>query len=137
MTFYLEQGYIKQTSLWNIVSIFMKGGFLMIIYVGIDVAKNKHDCFVINSNGKVLVDHFIFLNNLKGFKSFLSILKSFSVSIKNIKAGLEATGHYINNILEFLHSNGIQVFLINPLSTNLYGKGQSLRKTQDLLLQCL
>ena len=28
------------------------------IYVGIDVAKDKHDCFIVNSEGEVLYDVF-------------------------------------------------------------------------------
>ena len=100
------------------------------IYAGIDVAKDKHDCYIISSDGEVLEDHFTFPNNQEGFDSFLSLLKSFSTSIKNVEVGLEATGHYSNNILEFLHSNGLLVFVLNPLSTNLYRKGQSLRKTK-------
>ena len=52
------------------------------------------------------------------------------VSLENIKVGLEATGHYSNNILNFLTSKGFNVYVINPLQTNLYRKGQSLRKTK-------
>lgn len=48
----------------------------------------------------------------------------------NIKVGLEATGHYSDNILNFLNKNGFNTYLINPLQTNLYVKGQSLRKTK-------
>ena len=28
------------------------------IYIGIDVAKDKHDCFITNSEGDVVVKHF-------------------------------------------------------------------------------
>ena len=100
------------------------------IYAGIDVAKEKHDCFIMNSEGEHLVNAFTFPNNLEGFSTFLELLASFSDSLENIKVGLEATGHYSNNILEFLHSNGLTVFVLNPLSTNLYRKGRSLRKTK-------
>lgn len=100
------------------------------IYVGIDVAKDKHDCCIISSDVEILKDHFTFPNNLNGFNSFLSLLTSFSTNMKNIKVGLESTGHYSNNILEFIHSSGLSVFVLNPLSTNLYRKGQSLRKTK-------
>ena len=37
------------------------------IYVGIDVAKDKHDCFITNSDGQVLFKAFTFLNNRQGF----------------------------------------------------------------------
>jgi transposase len=37
------------------------------ICVGIDVAKDKHDCFITNSNGEVLFKAFTITNNLDGF----------------------------------------------------------------------
>lgn len=40
----------------------------MAVSVGIDVAKDKHDCFIQNSEGKVLADVFIIYNNLNGFR---------------------------------------------------------------------
>ena len=63
------------------VSNSLKGGFFM-IYVGIDIAKDKHDCCLISSDGEMLEDHFTFSNNLNGFNSFLSLLKSFNSSKK-------------------------------------------------------
>lgn len=54
----------------------------------------------------------------------------FSTSLNNIKVWLEATGHYSNNILNFLTEKGFNIYLINPLQTNLYVKCQSLRKTK-------
>lgn len=54
------------------------------IYAGIDVAKDKHDCFITNSDGEVLIDNFTFPNNLDGFNSFLSIIESFSISFDNV-----------------------------------------------------
>ncbi len=37
------------------------------IYVGIDVAKDKHDCFITNSDGEVLFPVFTIQNNRDGF----------------------------------------------------------------------
>lgn len=48
----------------------------------------------------------------------------------DIKVGLEATGHYHLNLLRSLLDNGLPSFVINPLHTNLFRKGQSLRKTK-------
>jgi transposase len=100
------------------------------IYAGIDVAKEKHDCFIMDSEGEVLVNALTFPNSLEGFNTFFNTLVSFSASTENIKVGLEATGHYSNNLLNFLISKGLCTFLLNPLSTNLYRKGRSLRKTK-------
>lgn len=100
------------------------------IYVGIDVAKDKHDCFAMNSDGEILIEKLTITNNLDGFKTLYNSLIQYSNSLNNIRVGLEATGHYSNNILNFLTENGFNIYLINPLQTNLYVKGQSLRKTK-------
>ena len=100
------------------------------LYVGIDVAKDKHDCFAMNSDGEILIEKLTITNNLDGFETLYNSLMQFSTSLNNIKVGLEATGHYSNNILNFLTEKGFNIYLINPLQTNLYIKGQSLRKTK-------
>ena len=38
------------------------------IYVGIDVAKDKHDYFITNSDGEVLFKSFTISNNREGFE---------------------------------------------------------------------
>ena len=40
----------------------------MIISVGIDVAKDKHDCCIISSEGEVLADVFTISNTMEGFR---------------------------------------------------------------------
>ena len=41
---------------------FIQRRFLM-IYVGIDVAKDKHDCFITNSDGEVLFKSFTIIKH--------------------------------------------------------------------------
>lgn len=100
------------------------------ICVGIDVAKDKHDCFILNSEGEVLADVFTISNNLEGFNTLLDKLRACSTPQDSIKVGLEATGHYSYNILGFLLDNGLATYVLNPLRTNLYRKSLSLRKTK-------
>jgi len=100
------------------------------ISVGIDVAKDKHDCFIINSEGEVLADVFTIPNNMDGFNSLLQRIRECSAPQDKIKVGLEATGHYSYNILGFLLDNGLTTYVLNPLHTNLYRKSLSLRKTK-------
>jgi len=100
------------------------------ICVGIDVAKDKHDCFILNSEGEVLADVFTVPNNMDGFDHLLQTIRAVSSPQDKIKVGLEATGHYSYNILGFLLDNGLDSFVINPLHTNLYRKSLSLRKTK-------
>lgn len=100
------------------------------VYVGIDVAKDKHDCFIISSDGKVLADVFTISNSMEGFRSLLARLRSVTTPEDKIKVGLEATGHYSYNLLGFLLNSGLATYVLNPLHTNLYRKSLSLRKTK-------
>ena len=100
------------------------------IYVGIDVAKDKHDCFIMNSDGEVLHKAFTIPNNLDGFQILFQRIESTSENLSEVKVGLEATGHYSYNLLGFLLDKGLTTYVINPLHTNLYRKSLSLRKTK-------
>ena len=100
------------------------------VCVGIDVAKDKHDCFILSSEGEILADVFTIANNRDGFETLLQRIRSCVRPTDNIKVGLEATGHYSYNILGFLLEKGMPTFLINPLHTNLYRKSLSLRQTK-------
>ena len=96
------------------------------IYVGIDVAKDKHDCCILGSDGEVLFSPFTIQNTLQGFDELYEKIWSLTYDLTEIKVGLEATGHYHLNLLRSLLDNGLPSFVINPLHTNLYRKGQSL-----------
>lgn len=100
------------------------------ICVGIDVAKDKHDCFILSSEGEVLADVFTIPNNAEGFDRLLQTIRSCTSPTGKIKVGLEATGHYSYNILGFLLEKGLATFVINPLHANLYRKSLSLRRTK-------
>ena len=100
------------------------------VCVGIDVAKDKHDCCIMNTEGEVLADVFTIPNNREGYEFLISRIHSCATPPDEIKVGLEATGHYSYNILGFLLDNGLATYVINPLHTNLYRKSLSLRKTK-------
>ena len=84
------------------------------IFIGIEAAKDKHDCFVVSSNGEVLFDVFTISNTLAGFNDLLSKIKSVSRDLSKTKVGLEATGHYSYNLLGFLLDNGLPTYVLNP-----------------------
>ena len=63
------------------------------IYVGIDVAKDKHDCFITNSDGEILFKVFTIANNLDGFNNLYQKIEAVMKDITNVKVGLEATIH--------------------------------------------
>ena len=100
------------------------------IFVGIDVAKDKHDCFITNTDGEVLFKSFTITNNLDGFDELYQKIESVMEDASKVKVGLEATGHYSYNLLGYLLDKGLPTYVINPLHTNLYRKSLSLRQTK-------
>ena len=101
----------------------------MTYFVGIDIAKYKHDCFIQDHNGEVIHNSFSFKNNQFGFKEFLSVLNSLDHSQK-IKIGLESTGHYGSNLKQFLEANNYDYMEFNPLLIKNHSKSTTLRRTK-------
>ena len=73
------------------IEFILKGIGIMIL-IGIDVAKDKHDCFIQTSEGKVLCKTFFFANNYDGFEELYA--KILACNDADIRVGLEATRHY-------------------------------------------
>ena len=130
MTVYLEREYNRKEYPWfqTVSNTFQRR--IAMIYAGIDIAKDKHDCFITNSDGEVLFKAFTIPNNRDGFDELYQKIESVTDDLTKVKAGLEATGHYSYNILGYLLDKGLTTFVINPLHTNLYRKSLSLRKTK-------
>ena len=81
------------------------------IFVGIDVAKDKHDCFIISSEGEVMFKPFTIENTIDGFDFLFSRIQSVADNLDKIKVGLEATGHYSYNVLGYLLAKGLTTFV--------------------------
>jgi transposase len=102
------------------------------ICVGIDVAKDKHDCCILNGDGGIIRDVFTFTNTADGFdKLYRSITDVIpATDFQHVRIGLEATGHYSVNLVAFIRSSGLEPMVFNPLAINLFRKAQTLRKTK-------
>lgn len=97
------------------------------LYVGLDVASEKHDCCILNEKKKAM-QSFSFPNSYIGFESLLSALSG--VRPDEIKIGLEATGIYSENLSVFLRRKGFNVTTINPLLLKKHQCATTLRKTK-------
>ena len=97
--------------------------------VGIDISKFKHDCFIMTETGEVINNSFSFDNNDSGFTLLLNTLKSLDQSQK-IKIGLEATGHYGNNLKLFLTENSYSFMELNPYLVKKFAESFTLRRTK-------
>jgi len=102
------------------------------IYVGIDVAKDKHDCCILNESGEQL-SHFVFRNNRQGFELLIENIRSHTKldeGFENVRIGLESTGHYSINLTNYLLQKHLSVKIFNPLQVQMLRKASSLRKTK-------
>lgn len=101
------------------------------IYVGIDVAKDKHECIIITEENKIVTPCFSFPNTREGFQRLDREIRSASQGdYEKIKIGLEATGHYSSNLLSYLVRQNWKTVQLNPLSVANFKKAQSLRRTK-------
>ena len=97
------------------------------IYVGIDVAMNKHTYNMIDSKGnkfsKISID---IDNNEFGYKKLHNDITKFCgvCNDSNVSIGLESTGIYHENILVYLIKLGYDVMVINPILTNMTKKSK-------------
>ena len=98
-------------------------------YVGIDISKYKHDCFICTETGEVIQENLSFTNTNEGFNELLNLLKSLDNS-KQIRIGFEATGHYGINLKLFLEKNNYSFMEFNPKLVKEFISGQTLRRTK-------
>jgi transposase len=98
------------------------------LFVGIDVAKHKHDCCILSSNGEEICS-FTFPNDRIGFEELISAISSFG-NLTDAKIGLESTGHYSINIANYLLRKRLCVKIFNPLQVQMMRKASTLRKTK-------
>lgn len=107
--------------------ITFKGVGCFMIYVGIDIARQKHFASVMSSEGEILIPPFSFSNDHTGFQLVLSKLSVYEK--ESVLIGMESTAHYGENLICFLFSRGFHIYVINPIQTATMRK-TNIRKTK-------
>lgn len=98
------------------------------IYLGIDVSKFKHNCYLANDDNFDKGCHFEIKNSKEGFEYLLKKLSEFDKD--KIRIGLESTGHYHLNLSRFILDLNFNIHFFNPYQTSLYRKADSFRNTK-------
>ena len=98
------------------------------IYLGIDVSKFKHNCYLADEDDFDKGCHFEIKNSKDGFEYLLRKLSDFDKD--KIRIGLESTGHYHLNLSRFLLDLNFNIHFFNPYQTSLYRKADSFRNTK-------
>ena len=92
------------------------------IYVGIDIASQKHDYFMISSNGESYTNRSITISNDNdGYNKLHKSIQEFCGASNDyiVRIGLESTGFYHKNLVSYLLTQGYEVMVINPILTNM------------------
>ena len=92
-------------------------------YIGIDVSKQTFDAYGINRQGKTIM--LKPTNSPKGFRELLKLFDEEHIFV------MEATGPYYLRLAMFLHSQGRQVSVVNPLVIRRYSQMQLQRAKTD------
>lgn len=101
-------------------------------YVGIDIAKDFHVGTIIDENGvKFYKKAFKIINSIDGYKFLIEKLNKISTSVANFIIGVEATGIYGENLIEFLKDYGYNVKLLNPFQTSRYREQTTMKKVKN------
>ncbi|MFQ6609113.1 MAG: IS110 family transposase [Fidelibacterota bacterium] len=95
------------------------------VYVGIDVSKDKFDYAAVDSQG-TLVNKDSLPMNREGFNKLGQLFKQFD----SVCVGFESTGTYHVNLLTFLLCLTENVHLLNPALVKKFADAASLRKTK-------
>jgi len=98
------------------------------IYVGIDVASEKHDVCIMSEQGKIFKQKFQIKNTKDEYKKLLSKINEAKKLFKDskVRIGIESTGVYSSTILNYLSSiEYVEVIFINPVLTNMFQLSQS------------
>ena len=97
-------------------------------FVGIDISKYKHDCFI-TTETDVIIENLSFKNTKDGFQQFLNSLSSLDSS-QEIRIGFGATGHYHLNLMLFLEENNFSFMEFNPALVKKFISTTTLRRTK-------
>ena len=97
-------------------------------FVGIDISKYKHDCFI-TTETDVIIENLSFKNTKDGFQQLLNSLVSLDSS-QEIRIGFEATGHYHLNLMLFLEENNFSFMEFNPALVKKFISTTTLRRTK-------
>jgi transposase len=106
-----------------------------ILFVGIDVSKNKHNIAVLCREKQAVCKSFEIQDNYKGYSELLGKLEWLKgkYQTQTFMIGMEATGDYWKNLYHFLvkHSDIFQVTVINPFQTKSFAQGELRRAKTD------
>lgn len=104
------------------------------IFVGIDVASDKHDFMLMNDNGVFYTKHSITIPNTEdGYKKLHNSITEFcgANNDNQVRIGLESTGFYHLNLVFYLLQKEYKITILNPILTNMFKKSRQVHTPKN------
>ncbi len=107
----------KSGSSW--VEFVRKTGVENLLIVGVDVGKYSHKGMICSFYGDILVKPFDFANSNSGFRTLESKINAVKsrLGAREVVVGVEATGHYHENLVSKCFKAGYRVRVLNAVNT--------------------
>jgi transposase len=96
-------------------------------YAGIDIAAETHVVAIVDADGTVVQKAGKFTEDAEGYARLLELLKPSA----DLHVGMEATGHYWQNVFAYLVAHDVKVTVINPLRTRRHAEEDLKRAKTD------
>ena len=81
-------------------------------YLGIDIGKRQHEAAIIDQSGQPIGKPLRFNNSKAGSEKLLQLINQHELLPENSMIGLEATGHYWQNLFAVLTAHGFAVTVL-------------------------
>ncbi len=100
-------------------------------FFGIDISKQKHDCYIISATDQSVVAKFTFRNDIESFQHLVSSLNSLT-NLNNIRTDFESVAYYALNLELFLEKAHHSFMEVNPSLISEFKKSTSLKRTKPI-----
>lgn len=105
------------------------------VFVGIDISKNKHDVAMVDAQKNLLAKLFVIAESRAGYAQLQAALMSCQqrYQTREFRIGMEATGDYWKNLYHFLKgaSPAFVLTVLNPVQTNRFAQSELRRAKTD------
>jgi transposase len=102
-------------------------------YLGIDISKKAARCVFLDNNGERWQRAFTISPTTEELERLMERFKKFAVTPDTLTIGIEATGHWWENVYTALTDKGFTVIVLNPCQTKRYREALNFKaKTDDI-----
>ena len=102
---------------------------LAMFYVGIDIAKRKHEAVIVDDKGAVVQRALGFANSCASFNKLMEYVRKVTIRKSEVVFGMESTSHYWLPLYAHLARERYTVHVINPIQSDAL-RGLFIRRTK-------